>query len=99
MRLTGKKYMLLFCWLLTAPKAVITDVDMNHEEIHSRQISELLIVGFYLWYVIEWLIGLIRYKGTYMAYRNISFEREAYQNEENLSYLNERRIFNFLKYI
>lgn len=96
---SGYKAINLFGVLFVKNNAKLGEVDLNHEAIHSRQIFELLIVGFYLWYVIEWLIGLIRYKGTYMAYRNISFEREAYQNEENLSYLSERRIFNFLKYV
>jgi len=26
-----------------------------HERIHTRQMQETLFVGFYLWYVIEWL--------------------------------------------
>lgn len=99
MKLIGKKYMLFFCWLLTAPKAKITEVDLNHERIHESQMKELLYIFFYPWYVIEWIIRLIKYKSSYMAYRNISFEREAYQNEGSLDYLGNRRLFNFLKYL
>ncbi len=55
----------------------------------------LVIASYYLWYVIEWLIRLP--KGN--AYRNISFEREAYVNQDNLNYLKSRRRFVFLKYI
>lgn len=55
----------------------------------------LVIASYYLWYVIEWLIRLP--KGN--AYRNISFEREAYDNDENLSYLKNRKRFNFLNYL
>ena len=121
MRLTGKKYLLFFCWLLTAPRARITEIDLNHERIHSAQfvevtVASLAILGvlslflnswlfllspfmFYILYVLEWLVRLIQYKGTYMAYRNISFEREAYQSEEDLYYLKCRKIFNFINYI
>ena len=54
---------------------------------------------FYILYVLEWLVRLIQYKGTYMAYRNTSFEREAYQNQEDLYYLKGRKFFSFLKYL
>ena len=54
---------------------------------------------FYIWYVIEWLIHLIRFRSTYIAYRRISFEREAYANEGDASYLKGRGWFNFLKYL
>ncbi len=55
----------------------------------------LFIASYYLWYVIEWLIRLP--KGN--AYRNISFEQEAYANQDNLSYLKNRKRFDFAKYI
>jgi hypothetical protein len=55
----------------------------------------LVIASYYLWYVIEWLIRLP--KGN--AYKNISFEREAYANQDDLSYLKNRKRFDFAKYI
>ena len=55
----------------------------------------LVIASYYLWYVIEWLIRLP--KGN--AYKNISFEREAYANENYSDYLNERKLFSFLEYL
>ena len=33
------------------------------------------------------------------AYRNISFEREAYSNEKDLSYLDNRKWFAWIRYI
>ena len=33
------------------------------------------------------------------AYRNISFEREAYANEEYIDYLENRKRFAWIKYI
>ena len=55
--------------------------------------------AFYVWYAVEWLVHLIRFRSTYIAYRRISFEREAYANEGDTSYLSGRNWFNFLKYI
>ena len=74
-------------------KGIIT---VNHESIHIKQQAELLVILFYLWYVIEWFIRLF-FKGN--AYLNISFEREAYENSNNLGYLKTRKLFSFLKYL
>ena len=54
---------------------------------------------FYVWYVAEWLVHLIRFRSTYIAYRSISFEREAYTHQGDFSYLKGRRLFDFLRYI
>lgn len=72
---------------------------INHEKIHLRQQAQLLVIPFYLWYVIEYYIKLLKYKDSYIAYRNISFEREAYHNERDLLYLKKRRFWAFLKYL
>ena len=72
---------------------------MNHERIHTEQWKELLWIGFLLWYVVEWIIRLFAFKGGHHAYKNISFEREAYANQGDAGYLNGRRWFGFLKYI
>ncbi|WP_111309033.1 hypothetical protein [Confluentibacter sediminis] len=72
---------------------------LNHEKIHLKQQLELLIIPFYIIYVIEFLVRLYQYKTWHMAYRNISFEREAYRNEYNLLYLKERSFWQFLNYI
>ena len=72
---------------------------LNHEKIHIRQQIELLILPFFLLYFLEYLIRLLQFKDRNKAYRNISFEREAYQNESNLDYLKTRSFWNFRKYI
>lgn len=74
-------------------------VFMNHERIHIRQQLELLIVPFYIWYIFEYLLRLVQYKKRDLAYKNISFEREAYANESNLNYLKKRPFFRFLNYL
>ena len=74
---------------------------LNHELIHTAQMKELLYVPFYLLYGIEWLIRLAMYRNAKKAYRNISFEREAYNMQNNLHYIidKERKPYAFLKYI
>lgn len=55
----------------------------------------LVVASYYLWYVVEWLVRL----PFGNAYRNISFEREAYQREGDLTYLSRRKMFAFVGYI
>ena len=77
----------------------VNRVLVNHEKIHIRQQIELLVLPFYVWYGTEFLIRYFQYKNWSTAYRNISFEREAYSNEKNLNYLKQRGLFSFLQYL
>ena len=89
--------MALFPFLLVkykSPSAIL----INHERIHFRQQLELLILPFYFWYILEYLINRLRGQSPNAAYRNISFEKEAYQNDEDLSYLRNRKFWAFLNY-
>ncbi len=70
---------------------------MNHERIHIRQQLELLVLPFYLLYLIEFGVGFIKYKNRMEAYMNISFEKEAYKNDVNLNYLNDRKWWAWVK--
>ena len=72
---------------------------VNHERIHLRQQLELLLLPFYIWYSIEFLVRLIQYKNFDLAYKNISFEREAYAKENDLDYLKKRSFWSFFKYV
>ena len=72
---------------------------INHEQIHLAQQIEFLILPFYIWYSTEYIIKWIIYKNRYQAYCNLSFEREAYQNENNLQYLNQRKRWSSLKHL
>lgn len=92
----GFKAINLFGVLFVRGNAEISEVTLNHEEIHTKQMKEMLYIFFYLWYVIEWSIRLFM-PGN--AYRNISFEREAYSNEENLEYLKNRKRYSWFSYI
>jgi len=72
---------------------------LNHEKIHLKQQVELLWILFFIWYSVEYLIRLKQFKNHYKAYKNISFEKEAYKNENNLLYLTSRNSYTFLKYL
>ena len=57
-----------------------------------------LLVGLYFWwYLIEWSLRSLF--GTGNAYRNISFEREAYANEKDFEYTYFRTLFAWLGYM
>jgi len=77
----------------------LDSVLMNHEKIHLRQQIEFLWAPFFMWYLLEFLLKLLLFKNWDKAYRNISFEREAYQNESNPNYLTNRKLWAFWKYL
>ena len=71
---------------------------IRHETIHLKQQREMLIVFFFLWYYIEYCIRAFRH-GWHDAYYKISFEREAYDNENDSRYLVFRNPFAWIKYL
>ncbi|EFB93256.1 MAG: hypothetical protein E6507_07325 [Prevotella bivia] len=93
-----KKYDAMnFFGLLFVHHGVYLSADLiNHERIHTYQMKEMGFFFFYLWYVIEWLIR-IPMKGR--AYKNISFEREAYAEMANSNYLKQRKPYAWIKYL
>ena len=72
---------------------------INHERIHVMQQKELLILPFYLLYVFFWIINLLRYRDGQIAYANIPFEREAYQNHSDFNYLLNRKRYAWRNYL
>lgn len=85
--------------LFVHPGVMLTAELVNHERIHTRQMLELLVVPFYLLYVAEWLVRIAGCRNIFRAYRSISFEREAYDNEACLHYLEHRPHFAWAKYM
>ena len=93
----------LFGILFVRKDANITDIMIRHESIHTKQMVEMLWIFFYLWYVIERFIKSFKYGdetgGDGGAYRNISFEREAYDNEDDETYLDNRKHYSWWYYL
>jgi len=75
----------------------LSDKTINHELIHASQQREMLYLPFYLWYFVEWLIRLL-INGK-RAYIMISFEQEAYDNDQDPGYLEHRKKFAWIKYL
>ncbi|MDE6497997.1 MAG: hypothetical protein K2L21_04995 [Muribaculaceae bacterium] len=99
-RFAPKGYCLnLFGLYLARDTSWIDRYVVNHERIHDAQQRELLYVAFYLLYVLEWIVRLVQYRHRRKAYRNISFEREAYSHGRDLSYLPHRRRYAWLRYL
>ena len=74
-------------------------VFLNHERIHLKQQLELLVIPFFIWYGLEFLVRYVQYGNWFLAYRNISFERESYANEDVLDYLQKRSFWGFRHYL
>jgi hypothetical protein len=74
-------------------------VKMNHEKIHLAQQKE---VGLFKWlkiYLEEYYKFEKTAKKKSDAYYKITFEKEAYANEENLDYLKTRKPFTWKLYL
>lgn len=76
-----------------------TPDDGRHERIHTRQMLELLIIPFYVWYIAEWLVRLLQTRHFLNAYKRISFEREAYAHQTEADYLSRRRHYAWTRYL
>lgn len=75
------------------------DRSMNHERIHIIQQREMWVFAFYPLYYWYWLVNRFWYKDSGSeAYYNIPFEREAYHNDENFSYIKTRPRHAWKKY-
>ena len=73
----------------------LSATEYNHERIHAAQQRELLYVPFFVWYVLEWLVLVVKYRDRMKAYYHIRFEREAYNHQEDMEYLKHRRHFHY----
>ena len=86
-------------WIFFAEGANVTLRLIRHETIHYHQQKEMLFVFQWVWYGIEYIIKLAKYRNHDAAYRNLSFEREAYDNEENVYYLKTRKRWAWAMYL
>ncbi len=91
--------MALFPFILVKEASFRHDeVLIRHERIHLRQEVELLVIPFYVLYLFNYGVNLIRFKDHNKAYRQIIFEREAYTNEAIPGYLKKRKLWAWVKY-
>ena len=73
----------------------LSEAEYNHERIHAAQQKELLYLPFFLWYVLEWLVLFLKYRDGKKAYFNIRFEKEAYNHQNDMQYLKNRKHYHY----
>lgn len=89
----GFKAINLFGVLFVRRGEKMKPYNYNHKAIHTAQMKELFYISFYLIYAAEFLYHLVRKRNWQKAYHAISFEREAFANESNYHYLDNRESF------
>lgn len=89
-----------FPFIIARDKSVIEPWVVNHELIHFRQQMELLFAGSWILYLYEYIYARLILKSTsFETYLYQSGEQEAYLNQQNFNYLNERKPYARLKYL
>jgi len=58
---------------------------LHHEWVHIQQIRKDGLVKFYFGWFTQLIKNLFRYKNVHKAYRNISYESEAYKKMWKIS--------------
>jgi hypothetical protein len=98
-RIFGMRGMAIFPFIITQREELKENESyLNHENIHIQQQIELLVIPFFILYLLEWLIRKIT-RPTQNAYRNLSFEIEAYSNEDDLNYISKRKWYTPFKHM
>lgn len=80
-------------------KEEVTEVTIRHETIHFRQQLELLFIIHWILYGIFHLIGYFKTKDQRWAYISNPFELEAFDNDDDVSYLEKRKHYSWVKYV
>lgn len=104
-------------------KKDLTEKEINHENIHTIQILECILLGvviigildifmkfslwwylvsiftFYILYCLEYLFIRCFHKKQGDAYRDVSFEEEAYTYDDDLTYLKDRKWYKWWKFV
>lgn len=87
----------VFGIIFVRKEAQISESLLNHEQIHTAQMKELLYIAFYVLYFSHFLFLLFKYRNPMQAYSSVCFEKEAYENQDDLGYLKRRRKYRYFK--
>lgn len=85
LKLFGVQGMVVFPFVLYAPEDPGPQL-LNHERIHQDQILRDGVIRFYSRYLWEYVKLRLKKMNHDQAYRNISYEQEAYKNHSNVEY-------------
>ena len=69
----------------------------RHETIHFQQYLETLFIGFLFLYFYDYAKSRIKGISGSESYREIRAEKEAYENQDDLSYLVNRKRWKWIK--
>lgn len=90
----------IFPWIFIRKelKSKYTEEVHRHETTHGYQQLELLWLLFFVWYVVEWFLKIpfCGFSGK-RAYKSISFEREAFDHENDADYNDNRKHYAWVK--
>ena len=76
----------------------ISKTTKRHETTHFQQQLELLFVFQWILYGLFWVVGFIKYRNGKKAYYQNLFEQEAYDNENDVDYLSNRKRYSWWRY-
>lgn len=80
-------------------KVRLLPYEINNEKIHSLQIKELYYIGYYILFVIEYLIKLLFAFNFKRAYNKVSFVKERIEKQRDYNYAKCRTKYSWIKYI
>lgn len=91
-------------WPFVFCRGVMNKKTVNHESIHIYQYNDLFVIGFLVIYLWDFVHGLIKYRNDYKGYSSLGekayfrlrAEQEAYDNDQNLEYLEGRKKYEWL---
>ena len=67
--------------IFSEPRDHCSERLMRHELEHFYQAKRYLVLPFYVLYGLRWLVNLVKYRDTFLAYYRIGFEVQARQAE------------------
>lgn len=85
-------------WPFIVTKVPLSAQGENHERIHLAQQVELLLLGFYILYVLDYFRARAAGASPTEAYFGIRFEREAFDHQADLTYLANRSAYAWADY-
>jgi len=85
-------------WFVVFYKGELRESLKRHETIHYKQYNEMWVLGFLLVYLLDFLKTFQKSHDYDLAYRSIRFEQEAYEHQNNETYLETRESYAWRSY-
>ena len=89
----------LWPWCIFYNKEKHSDILLNRKLIFLEQEKELLFIGFYLWFILEYIVRFLKTLSFRCAYVNMSFVQEVEFGESDLDYVINRHHYDWSKWL